>query len=83
MINVKVEEKETEIRKKYPCLMEIGLPSEKIIVLFYEEKCGIVVNNNPHYQIGHYDNVWCESDFKPFSGKVILSNEQWFLEATK
>lgn len=66
-----------EIEKKeitYPCLME-GCTSGDI-VLFVNDTHGTVVKEGRFgYNLGSHHKGFIQGNFKPFKGKVILSND--------
>jgi len=65
---------EVETKEEYPCLK---ISQENKVVLFSAYKRGVVVNPRPDsvdQRLGYYSEGWAMSCFKPFNGKVILSN---------
>lgn len=66
VINVKVED-------KYPFIGE----SDYNIVLFTGPNVGTVIacKSCSAYEVGHYNESWSMSNFTPYRGKVILSND--------
>jgi hypothetical protein len=60
----------------YPCLME----AENGVVLFTNNEIGTVVSVYPidrynNWSLGNYSARWDFKGFKPFTGKVILTNK--------
>ena len=73
-MKVEVKDKVSEI--KYPCLM-IGIDTKRVI-LFYKEKCGIVLdegNSNTNNEIGYYSEEFDMSLFKLFDKEITLKND--------
>ena len=74
MKSVSVIEKKKEL--EYPCLMEGD--TSGAIVLFQRIGVGTVVGNrkrDPDWEIGNFSACWAMDGFTPFTGKIILSNE--------
>ena len=73
MITVKISKKE-EIKNKidYPYL---GINKDGLIVLFTEERTGVVLQNIVNYPIGHISDDWYESSFTPFENIIALQND--------
>lgn len=71
---MKVELIETQREKEitYPCLM---ISREKAVVLFYRRDEGVCLKHSILEEIGKYADYWDITQFKPFTGKVVLSNE--------
>ena len=45
-----------------------------IIIMFSSHNCGTVVHASGAYPLGYYSVLWNEPAFKPYIGKVTLSN---------
>ena len=73
-IKSEVESRMVSEEKSYPCL-KIGKVSGTV-VLFTHERTGTVVGGGVSHRAGDYSFAWTRSDFKPFNGKVTLSNEK-------
>lgn len=57
----------------YPYL---GISESGRIVLFTKPRVGLCVRNNSEsHRTAEYSEEWHESMFKPYDGKVILSND--------
>ena len=70
---MKIEITEKKKKMEYPW---IGIGCNGTIVLFIDDKKGIVLNNtNSEYRIGEYSNCWNMDFFKPFTGTIALSND--------
>jgi len=68
---MRVEVKKENTILLFPCLM-IGY--EDIIVLFTKPNCGVLIKTN-WSNSGDYHENWDMKKFKPFNGKVTLSNK--------
>ena len=68
-----IDENKKEQSRNYPYLGELGF--DNLVILFTEPRTGIVVSQGNGWDIGDNNDSWNESDFKPFNGKVILSND--------
>ena len=64
---------ETKKELPFPKLM---IAEDGEIVLFSEEKVGVIVNTkiNSFYQIGEYSDDWHMNSFKDFYGSITMSN---------
>ena len=58
--------------RTYPYL-GIHKGSTQMIILFTSKGYGVIVNNHP-LGMGHKSNIWLESEFELFNGKVTLEN---------
>lgn len=58
-MKVEIKEQPQQVERKYPYVGRW----EQTIVLFVNEKTGIVLNNNPIYQEGHFAENWAEDLF--------------------
>lgn len=67
-----IQDKPEDTVIEYPCLMQ-GI--DGFVVLFAAKSVGIVVKENKNYNIGFYSEGWFMSHFKPFKGKLVLSND--------
>lgn len=64
-----------KVKLDYPCLKIYQFDGEKTIVLFNDEKAGVVVySNNDNDNLGDYSTTWAENDFENFNGKLELFN---------
>lgn len=69
---MKIEVKNPESKEiEYPCLMEDTLDT---IVLFTKKSVGTVVASKA-YSLGYTSKDWPMRIFKPFKGKITLSND--------
>ena len=66
------EEVEKEIT--YPCLME-GLFGPKLLILFKDENSGICLQSPHNHQTMQSFSYLDASNYKPFKGKITLSND--------
>lgn len=56
---------------KYPCLM---VSEEKRIVLFHEEKSGILFSDpSGFHPVGYYSNLWVMDSFTPLPTDQIVT----------
>lgn len=57
--------------KKYPYLGKGN--NSGVIILFTSDRSGVVIAN-PRYpsELGKYNKDWCESNFKPVEGEVVI-----------
>lgn len=76
MKSKKLPNPESPPEKDLPILMEYK--DKSFVVLFYEEKSGVVVHcEDPQYHVGYYAMDWInykDSDWHPFDGEITLSN---------
>lgn len=70
-IEIKEESKLGEV--KYPCLMKAK--HDDTIILFTDEKVGVVVNGSEYNHVGEYSEKWGMPLFIPFKGSITLSND--------
>jgi len=70
---MKVTVKEKSETKEYPW---IGITENGVIVLFFDFQKGIFITSENHniYSLGEYRDNWTESNYKPFTGEIVLSN---------
>lgn len=61
------------VDRSYPCLMKLKV--SWLIVLFNNEKCGVVVSPDENTQTGDYSEHWKINVFEPFHGSITLSND--------
>lgn len=70
---MKVTVKKKEDSTEYPCIMESK--DSMLILLFEKEREGTVLDERETgYRRGYHAASWDMSSFKPFEGKIILSN---------
>lgn len=73
MINAKINKKESKPKCKYPYL---GIYKDELVVLFSEEKTGVVVvGDGRANKIAYYSRDWAEEVFTPLKGEIVLTNE--------
>lgn len=69
---MKSEIVEVERKTGYPKLMKSE--SSETVVLFTSEGTGVVVHTGNH-RLGYFSSDWKELNFRPFNGKIQLSND--------
>lgn len=70
-MNSKIEKPELK-EDTYPCLKESKETGN--IVLFTSPSSGISIFPESESKYGRYSNMWKESNFELFNGKITLSN---------
>lgn len=74
-----IESKQESDKIKYPILMKDT--KSDMVVLFVSANEGTIINgiNRAGCSIGKYDDDWIsaenKNEWKPFKGKIVLSNE--------
>ena len=71
-MKTEIIERKDENESMYPCLMQ---SFSGIVVLFTEEKVGIVIVGNDFYSTGEFKKNWIMNNFHKFEGKLILEND--------
>jgi len=74
-----MKENETMSMRKYPCLGRFKNKDRDYIVLFSEERIGMIVHvnymdHNAYPIPGYYTSCWAESEFTIFTGEITLKN---------
>ena len=71
-----IQEQPEDSAIEYPCLMQLNSNPE-FIVLFSSDTTGMVIlNGHSHcWEVGDYSNKLVVGNFKPFKGKLVLSND--------
>lgn len=75
-MKIKIKNKNTKESKiTYPCLMSYK-DNDQLIVLFTDTHTGVVLRTNDiNNPVGAIENDWVSQSFKPFKGKITLSND--------
>ena len=68
-----IQEQPEDTAIEYPCLMQWKCGD--LLVLFTSYTKGTVVFEDAGYKVGYYTNDWQYMNFKPFKGKLVLSND--------
>ena len=68
-----IQEQPEDTAIGYPCLMQWKYGD--LLVLFTSYTKGTVVFAGNGHQVGHYSTDWQHYKFKPFKGKLVLSND--------
>ena len=68
-----IQEQPEDAAIEYPCLMQ--WKSGDLLVLFTSYTKGTVVFEGDGHSMGYYSNSWQHGNFKPFKGKLVLSND--------
>jgi hypothetical protein len=71
-MKIEITEPSDKEEVKFPCLM---ISKNGRIVLFHAYEKGIALNDWASSNIGDYSESWFMPTFKPFKGKVTLSND--------
>ncbi len=71
-----INEKETQVKTKYPCLKKWNGNGPDIrVVQFTSENTGTLVYESNGKYLGLYSTEWSEEYFTPFTGSITLSND--------
>lgn len=71
-----IQEQPEDTTIEYPCLMQHY--KLKFVVLFINSTTGTVValmEEDCSWPVGYHSAAWYASSFKPFKGKLVLSND--------
>ena len=69
-----INEKETQVKTKYPCLKKWN-GSDIQVVQFTSENTGTLVYESNGKDLGFYSTEWSEEHYTPFTGSITLSND--------
>ena len=70
-----INEKETPVQSKYPCLKQWPDTFVSHVVIFTEKNTGTIVYESNGKDLGFYSTEWTEEHYTPFTGSITLSND--------
>lgn len=69
----------SKVKITFPCILKSK--DSGLIVFFWQDSCGIVLNTNKHYELNHISVGWnsvnsLDSYWQYYKGEIILSNDE-------
>lgn len=72
--NYKIMKSRIEDQPKKVDFPKLMISEDGLVVLFHEDKCGVVVYSRDGFHIGNYSEEWDMDEFSYFEGELTLSN---------